>query len=327
MDHHQIALFHPRQPPIHRKLIVIFAQAARYIVQRIRRCIPFAADMDMMISAVHGRPHQIGCTGIHPQIPLMDILFVDGPCDQPTLRPGHKSAQLRLDLYPGLGGITEHPDIFLPDPFTDPGDIRLLLIGMIGDAHAAGKIDEIQGHAAFLFQSGAQIKQNAGKRWIIAVPGGIAGQEGMQAEFLCPHFFQLIQAQGQLFPGPAIFGIPGGAHDGRAHQKFTAGIIPDTDHFRNAPIFRQHINIADIIQIDDGIHCPGMGKFLRRHGIGAEHYIIPLHAQHFRQQQFTFDGAIQAAALLLKNLQDAGIGQRLHRKIFFKIRRPGKSGI
>ena len=125
---------------------------------------------------------------------LVNILFVHRMGEQPAVGPGHIPAQFRFDTHGGVG--PEHPDIFLPHALADGGYIRFLFLRAVGDAHAAGQVDEPEGQAAGLFHFRAQIKQNARKPGIIGIIGGVAGQESVQAKALYAQFLEPLQPDG-----------------------------------------------------------------------------------------------------------------------------------
>ena len=95
VDKQQIALLNFRQLPVNGKLIVIFTQAAYYVVHLGRFRIFFTQHRDVVIRTVHGRAHQVGCAGVHPDIFLVDVFFVDSPGHQGTVRRQHETSHFR----------------------------------------------------------------------------------------------------------------------------------------------------------------------------------------------------------------------------------------
>ena len=66
------------QHPVDGKLVVVLAQAADHIVLVVAGSVLLAQHGDVVVGAVHGRAHQVGGTGVHTDILLINVLFVDG---------------------------------------------------------------------------------------------------------------------------------------------------------------------------------------------------------------------------------------------------------
>ena len=47
---------------------------------------------DVVVSAVHGRAHQVGCAGIQTDVFLIDVLLVDGRGHQRAVGTGGEAA-------------------------------------------------------------------------------------------------------------------------------------------------------------------------------------------------------------------------------------------
>ena len=128
----------------------------------------------------------------------------------------HVAAQLRLD-GDTLNAVGRE-DLFVGQahPFANGGDVRGWLFGTVGDAHAAGKVDEGQGQAHLVHEPASGIKEQLRQGGIIGIVDGVAGQERMQPEGLHAQLLQPGQPLLQLGIGEAVLGVPGIAHDGIA---------------------------------------------------------------------------------------------------------------
>ena len=64
MNNQVIPHIHFGKHPVYSKLIVIFTKRPCHIVHMVARLIFLAQHGDVVVSAVHGRAHQVGCAGI-----------------------------------------------------------------------------------------------------------------------------------------------------------------------------------------------------------------------------------------------------------------------
>ena len=79
VDEQEISHLDLWQHPVHRKLIVVLAEGAGHIILMVAGGVLLSHDRNMVVSAVHGRAHQVHRTGVHADIFLIGMLFVDGP--------------------------------------------------------------------------------------------------------------------------------------------------------------------------------------------------------------------------------------------------------
>ena len=59
---------------------------------------------------------------------------------------------------------------------------RFLLVGLIGDSHAAGQVDKRDMGAGLLMQLDSRLEEDFCQRGIIFVGNGVAARESMEAE-------------------------------------------------------------------------------------------------------------------------------------------------
>ena len=105
----------------------------------------------MVVSAVHGRTHQIDRAGIHTDIVLVDVLFVNGLGDKRAVGSQHEAAHLGInrDLTESRGD----QNLLVDPPYlsADFQDVVGTLVRAIGHAHAAREVDKGNLRARLLF--------------------------------------------------------------------------------------------------------------------------------------------------------------------------------
>ena len=80
------------------KLVIILTEAARH-VHHFQGTIWIGNIGDVVISPVEGRPHEVGCRGIHANIAAIGILDVEDLGDQVAMWRQHEAAQFGIDLH------------------------------------------------------------------------------------------------------------------------------------------------------------------------------------------------------------------------------------
>ena len=91
--------------------------------------------------------------------------------------------------------------------------------------------------------------------------------------------------------------------------------------------FLQALDMSDVVQVDDGSQLFRIGKFLRRRIVGGKHDVAALEAAGLAHEQLSIAGAVNAAALLLQNLQQVGVRRGLYGEIFFKALVPTERSV
>ena len=280
MNHQQITLINLRKLPVNGKFIVIFTQGACHIISVVAGLVFFSHDRNVMVCPIHSRTHQIHRAGIHANILLIGMLFMDCLCHQTAIRSQHKSAQLRIDRHISHAGRNKHFLIDLPHTLTDDADVIGLLIRAVGNSDSAGKIDKADVSSRLFLQPDSQLKEHLRQHRIIFIGHGIAGQKRVKAEMLRAFLLQNPVSVEKLFCGHTVFGIAGIVHNIIADLKYPARIETAADGLRNiADGFLQEINMRIIVQIDNRSDFRRIGKFLRRRIIGRKHDILSLYAK------------------------------------------------
>ena len=290
----------------------------------------FAHHGDMVVGPVHGRTHQVAGTGIHADVLLIDVLFVDGPGDQMSVRTGHEAAQLGIQGHVTHPGGHQHLLIGPADSLADDGDIIGRLLRTVGDPHAAGEVDEGDMDAGLRLQLRCQLEENAGEGGVVVVRQGVGGQEGVDAELLGAHGGKAGKCLRDLGAGHAVLGVAGIVHHlealpGLAQGEHAAGIVAAADflrHMADGPL--QIVHQRQIVQVDDGAQPVRHLEFLRRGIIGGEHDVLTGDAAPLRDHQLRHGGTVAAAALLVQQLQQGRGGSGLHGEILPVAGIPGK---
>ena len=107
----------------------------------------FSKHCDVMISAVHGRAHQVHRTRVHSDVFLISMLLMDRFCDKASVRSHHKTAKLRINCHISHTCRYKHFLIDFAHSFADGADVVRLLIRSVRNTDSAGKVDEFNVHA------------------------------------------------------------------------------------------------------------------------------------------------------------------------------------
>ena len=280
---------------------------------------------DMVVSAVHGRAHQVHRAGVHADILLVGVLFMDRLRHQAAVGAHHEAAKLRVNRHIAHACRNQHLLVNPAHALSDDPDVVGLLIRTVGNSDAAGKIDETDIRPRLFFQPDSQLKEHLCKHRIILVRHRIAGQERVKAEMLRSLFPQNPVGVKKLLLRHAVLGVPGVVHDIVADLEDSARVEPAADGLRNIAYgLLQKINVRKIIQIDDSADLRRVRKLLRRRVIGGKHDILPGDADLMGQHQLRHGRAVTAAAILPQDINQKRIRRSLHREIFFIPRIPGK---
>ena len=255
------------------------------------------------------------------------MLFVDGRGHQHAAGAGHVSSQLGGDSYVAHAGGHEHLFVYALHLRADVVQIGLRLLGMVGNADAAGQVDHEAGHARLLLHLARQIEQQPGHDRVVIPVRGVGGQEGVQRKLLYAHVGELFHGLKDLFLGHAVFGIPGFAHHRVAQCEFSAGIEAQADLLRDAAVRRQKVDVGDVVQVDDGPQLSRQLILLGRRLVGGEHDFLAGESAGLRQHQLGQRGAVHAAALLLVDGQNRRVRQCLDGEVLPESGVPVKRGV
>ena len=113
----------------------------------------------MMVSSIHRGAHQVSRAGIDPDIFLIYMLLVDRACHKAAVRTEHEASHLGKysDVAESCG--PQYPVIDLFHAIADVENVVRPLVGTVGYAHAAGKVDEAHIRAGLLLDPDHESKK------------------------------------------------------------------------------------------------------------------------------------------------------------------------
>ena len=185
VDEEEVSDFHFRKHAVDREFIVVFAQGTCYVIFVVARLIFFSHHRDVVVSAVHCRPHQIDRAGITADVLFVDVFLMDGAGNESAVRSHHETAHFRVNCNIAHAGRNENFIVHFMYTLANHADVIAFLIRFVRNSDAAGKIDEFNLHARLFLQLYSQLKQCFCQNWVVIIGYGITCKEGMDAELFC----------------------------------------------------------------------------------------------------------------------------------------------
>ena len=223
----------------------------------------------MVVSAIHGGTNEVDGTGVHADIVLVDLLLVDSLGDQAAVGPHHKAAHLGANGHIAHAGRNQDLVVGRVHPLADGVDVVGLLLGQVGDADAAGQVDEGDMCVGLAFQAHGKLKEDAREFGVVVVGDGVAGKECVDAKVLGALGFEHAEGLEELLGGHAIFGVAWVVHDAVGELEQAAWIKAAADRFgdgsRNT---LKEPDVADVVKVDDGTQLVGELKVGSRCVVG-----------------------------------------------------------
>ena len=99
MDDQKVSFFDFGKHAVNCEFIVIFAQGTCDIVFVVTGAVLFSHHSDMMVCAVHGRAHEIYCTGVHANILFVGMFLMDRFGDKAAVRSHHIAPHFTIDRH------------------------------------------------------------------------------------------------------------------------------------------------------------------------------------------------------------------------------------
>ena len=282
-------------------------------------------DRDVVVGPVHGRPHEVGGAGVDADVLLVNMLAVDGPGDQGSVRARHETAHFREEGDVSESGRHEDFFVYLFNAGADLCNVVRFLVRRVGNADTAGEVDEGKRYPALFLDLDRQLEEVPGQGRIVVVRHGVRHEESMYTETLGALGFQNLEGFENLLMGHTVLTVAGIIHNGIAYRVEAARIVAAADGFGNLPqsLF-QNIDLGEVIEIDDGPVFGRQGEFLCRRIVRGKHDLIAREARGVGKYKLRGGRAIHAKAVVLHYSHDEGIGFRLDREIFAEARVPGK---
>ena len=320
-----------RQLAIDSELVVVLAQIARDVIGvRDGRCgLVGAARLthhrDVVVSTIHGGTNEVDGTGVHADIVLVDLLLVDSLGDQTAVGAHHKAAHLSADGHIAHAGGNQDLVVGRVHPLADGVDVVGLLLGQVGDADAAGQVDEGDVCAGLALQAHGKLKEDARELGVVVVGDGVAGKECVDAKVLGALGLEHAERLEELLGGHAVLGVAGVIHDAVGELEQAAWIKAAADRFGDGPRNTlKELDVADVVKVDDGTQLVGELKVGSRRVVGREHDVVSRDTQRAGNHELGIARAIAAAAVFVENGDERRVGIGLDGKVFLKARVPCK---
>ena len=125
-----------REPAVDREFVIILAQGSGHIVNLVSGRILLAEHGDMVVSAVHGRAHQVRRAGVHADVLLVDVLLVDRLRDQAAVRSHHEPSHFGENAH--VSHSMRHQDLIVHPVHSCPDlrDVSPIVLRTVGNADA-----------------------------------------------------------------------------------------------------------------------------------------------------------------------------------------------
>ena len=222
-----------------------------------------------MVGAIHGRANQVDGACVHADIVLVNLLFVDGLGDQASVGAHHKAAHLGADRHIAHAGGNQDLVVGRVYALADGVDVVSLLPGQVGDTHTAGQVDKGDMRARLALQTHGKFKEDARELGVVVVGDGVAGKEGMDAKILGALGLEHTEGLKELFSGHAVFGIARVVHDAVGELEQAARVKAAADRLGDGACDALvELDVADVVEVDDGAQLIGKLKVRRRRVVG-----------------------------------------------------------
>ena len=187
----------------------------------------------MVVGAIHGGTNEIDGTCVHADIVLVDLLFVDGLGDQASVGAHHKAAHLGADCHIAHAGGNQNLVVGRVYTLADGVDVVGLLLGQVGDTHAAGQVNEGDMCARLALQAHGKLKEDARELGVVVVGDGVAGKECVDTKVLGALGLEHAEGLEELLGGHAVLGVAWVVHDVVADLEQAAWIVTAADGLRD----------------------------------------------------------------------------------------------
>ena len=182
-------------------------------------------------------------------------------------------------------------------------------------------------HVGGLRHAHGKLEELGGKRRVIGVGHGVGGKKRVNAEVLGAHGLQATEGFDHIGLAHAVLGVARVVHDVVAQLVDTAGVVTTEDGLGHFGHLLEEVHHGDVVEVDEGaelgrlvhVECGGL--------VGGEHDLVALKAAGLGEQKLSVAGAVHAAALLVQDAQQRGVGSRLYRKVLLEPGIPGKGSV
>ena len=181
-----------------------------------------------MVRTVHGRTHEIACTGIYADVVLISILLMYSLSYQSAVRCKHISS--KLCKYSHIHNTVCLKYLFIHFLYTlwYFKNIIRFFIRSIRYTDTAWQIDKLNAYTCFILYSYRKLKQFSGKLRIVFICYRIACKECMDTEMLYSFWLHYFKRLYKLLRSHSVLGISRIVHYTVWHGKDSARIISCT---------------------------------------------------------------------------------------------------
>ncbi len=278
----------------------------------------FSQHRDVVVRAVHARPHQIGHAGVDADVLFVSALVVYRLGDEVAIRSGDTAAVFHENLQRMQLGRHDDFPIRLLDPAADQAEVDRFLAGSVGDADAAAEVDEFDSHARVTAEFHRQFKQHFRRLDEELGIQLVRGHHGVQPEAAHPLRLQLPIAVHQLLAREAVLRFFRLADDGVPLAQ-RPRVVAQANHFRQSHLLFQIRDVGDVIEVDDRTQLPGTAVLFRRRLVRGEHDVLAGGSDPLAEHQFRQAGAVPAQTFLPQDLQQVRIRGGFDRKILLEL--------
>ena len=316
VDRQKVARFEAGEGTVDRELVVVFAERAGHVVELVARRVFLAEHRDVMVGAVERGAHEVGHAGVEPRVFLVGVLHVQDARDEPSARTGDRAPAFHAE--PRRRDAVLHEDVvhLAPDAGRDGGEIHLVLLRAVGDAHAAAQIDELERDAERLGELRQEREDEA--RGLDEVFGLalVGGDHRVDAEALHAELLHRVVALEHLLRREAVFGLLGAADD-RVALLGAAGVEARAHEFRQPPErLADERDVRKVVEVEDRAHARGLAELFGGRVVAREHHRFAAQAGALGEHQLRERRAVRArAGAVLQKREDRRIRRRLHRKV------------
>ena len=138
MDVEVISHLNLRKLAVNGELVVVLAEGSGHIINLVVWCVLFSKNGNLMVSAIHGRAHQIYRAGVHTNVFLIGMFLVDGLGYKSTVRSHNEASHLGIDGNISKSCRNQNLFVSRTNALTDGIDVVRGLVRTIRNSYAAG---------------------------------------------------------------------------------------------------------------------------------------------------------------------------------------------
>ena len=253
MDKEQIAHFNFRKHTVNGKFVVVFTQAAGYVIFVVAGSIFFAHYSNVMIGTINCRTHQVSCASVKTNVFFVGMFFMNCFSNKSTIGSQHKATQFCEDFYITHTRRNENFFVSLAHAFANGKDIVFRLVRFVSNTDTAGKIDELDVSTSFFLQLYCYLEKDTCQFRIVIVGNSVRSKECVHAKMFYAFSKKFFISFSHLRTSQTVFSITRVIHNVIGNSEMTTGIVTAADGFRNICYFFQKINVSNIVQVNGNI--------------------------------------------------------------------------